>query len=590
MAARLVGIDSAGLPVRALKALVAVVLALSLFLALVVPYHATDALVYGSLSRAIADSGGFLHDQVGYPPHARPLFYVPQGWMWWVVGVQEWLGRLFSLAFFAALVWALHRLARRIGGRGPLPWVVLVVALASPDLVTQAFAGQTDVPVAATLALVAAGLWTTPASRRGAALIALAALAAVLAKATALPALAGLALAALLGPRDALRERLALRAAPVVAGTGLGLVYAWAMARHFGLRLDEFLGGKSETVAAGDPLAGRLGTGAGGVATAPAPANSPSVLDRLKDAVDGFFGGQGGDALLRADWLGPYLRLLLIFAVAFAVLRVLRVSHRAAVAVALAVALAGYWLASRFVEGAVSPLDTGAGAVLLSMAMVVALAGVAWAPAEHRLPVLWHARLLLWTLPPLLAWGAFGILTDTRTLSPAWPALFVLVGAVVAMGARGLATRAPALAAGVLVVVLAMGVLDLRNLDGLGARPDGSVSAFRALPKLTPGTWLHPSEARSVADPQFGGIVAGSRDAAGRGRLWTNDGRLIFFFLGRIAVAQPPASCDRLRGYAALSVLLNTFGPKERAALGRLRPCLRQVRGEPGSYAVFRVV
>src|SRR4051794_41592052 len=52
--------------------------ALCLLLALVVPFHATAALVFGTWSRAIAvDHGWFFDALVGYPPYSRPLFYAP---------------------------------------------------------------------------------------------------------------------------------------------------------------------------------------------------------------------------------------------------------------------------------------------------------------------------------------------------------------------------------------------------------------------------------------------------------------------------------------------------------------------------------
>ena len=123
------------------------------------------------------------------------------------------------------------------------PWLAVLALFACPDAVLQAIAGQTDVPVAALIALVAVLMWRWPPSPRIAVLIALAAMAAVLAKATALPALAGLGAAFLLGDRAGLRDRVLLGVVPLVVGTALGLLYGVIMARHFGLALNEFLGG-----------------------------------------------------------------------------------------------------------------------------------------------------------------------------------------------------------------------------------------------------------------------------------------------------------------------------------------------------------
>src|SRR6185312_14041778 len=97
----------------------------------------------------------FLVDWVTYPAYSRPLFYVPQGWVWWAVGWQEWLGRLWSLGFFVLLLWALFRLATDRSLPRITPWLALLVLIACPDAVTQAIGGQTDVPVAALVATAA---------------------------------------------------------------------------------------------------------------------------------------------------------------------------------------------------------------------------------------------------------------------------------------------------------------------------------------------------------------------------------------------------------------------------------------------------
>jgi len=134
-------------------------------------------------------------------------------------------------------------------------------------------------------------------------------------------------------------------------------------------------------------------------------------------------------------------------------------------------------------------------------------------------------------------------------------------------------------------------VLDLRNLDGLGTRPDGSNNSVRALRHLPPAAWFDRERARTAADPQLGGLLGAARAATPRGeRLITNDGRMTFFFRDRVQVGGIPDSCAGLRGYGAVALLTHVFTQAEFDRLDRLKGCLRETASVPGSYAVFRVV
>jgi hypothetical protein len=555
--------------------LLGVVGLLCLFLALVVPYHATDAFVYGRWSRLIAVDGHWFFDALGSAPYSRPLFYVPQGYLWWAFGVHEWLGRLLQLAFTVVFVWSLARLARDRSLPGATPLIVCLLLLACPEVVRQAMAGQTDMPVAAMLALTAVGLWRMAPSPAGAAVIGLGALAAALGKPTAFPALGGLFLAHLIGSRAQLRERVVWGLVPLVAGTLVALLYDWVTARHFGLPLNSFLGGSG---LGSESSGSRLSAGVTGLAESHA---------RL-------------EALPRADWLGPYLRLPLMFTAVYAVGRIAAVPHRIAAIAAWALAFVGYWVAPSLVGGQ-SPLDTGAVAVLASLGFAALLAATPWCPAQWIPPRLWLGRLALWAGPPLLAWAMYGIVADVRTLSPAWPALFLSLGTVTAMGVVSVravvAVRGPLLATAALALLLVAALADLRNLDAIGVRPDGSVSLLRGLADLKPSTWTDPDAARDAADPQLGGLVTGLRSAvapAGAGAtIVTNDGRMPFYFQQPLGYATPLPSCRQLRGADALGLLLNTFGPADYAKLKALDACpgitLQPIASTAGSYAVWRV-
>jgi hypothetical protein len=195
-------------------------------------------------------------------------------------------------------------------------------------------------------------------------------------------------------------------------------------------------------------------------------------------------------------------------------------------------------------------------------------------------------RLLVWAIPPFLAWGLYGIIGDTRTLSTAWPALFVLMGAVVAMGVAGLAIRSAWMAAGAMLLLLLLALLNFRNYDALGSRPDGSLNSLRALKELKPSIWTDPDATRIAADPQLGGLVADTRATREPGqRVWTNDGRLIFYFLQQTTATEPPRDCAQLRGYGVVSLLLNGASTFDASRF----PCLTPVRVVPGSYGVWKV-
>jgi hypothetical protein len=563
------------LSLRVVQVFLAGILALSLFLALVVPYHATDALVYGQWSHLIGTHGGFFFDTVGYTPYSRPLFFVPQGWLWWLFGSHEYIGRLWSLAFFGLLVWSVFRFTRERALPPGAPWIAVILLFASPDVVQQALAGQTDVPVAALIALAGVLAFRVSSRPSTMALLAVVSAGAIVTKATSLPALGALALAMLIGERAGLLQRLRVVVAPIAVGTIAGLVYDLIVARHFDMSLGAFAG-----------LTGSDEPAPGKVTTAVADAHASGIVQRTTDAIASLGDADRGGVVLRAEWLGPYVRLLLIFAVVYAVARVVRAPHRTATFVALGVGLLGYWVGLDLIPGGAGLSSVSAGALLGSILLTVPLIGVAWCPPELLVDRLLMARLLVWAIPPFLAWALYGIIADTRTISTAWPALFVLMGAVLAMGVAGLAVRRSWLAAAAILLLVGLALLNVRNYDALGSRPDGSLNSLRALKELKPSVWTDPDAARIAADPQLGGMVADTRATRPAGqRVWTNDGRLIFYFLQQTTATNPPSDCSQLRGYGVLSLLLNFGEPFDASRY----PCLTPVRVVPGSYGVWRV-
>jgi len=143
-----------------------------------------------------------------------------------------------------------------------------------------------------------------------------------------------------------------------------------------------------------------------------------------------------------------------------------------------------------------------------------------------------------------------------------------------------------------MVVLLVLAVANFRNFDGLGVQPDGSYDSLTALRHLGPGTWTDPDAARTAADPQLGGMVAGLRTATASlatSALRSNDGRMIFFSPEHATVDPAiPTGCEQLRGIDAIALLIRYAAPDDLRRLGAL-PCVRPVAGQGGSFAVYAV-
>jgi len=571
----------------AMLALLAAVGLAALFVALTVPYHATDAFVYGSWSRRIADTGQFHLPGIGNSYLSRPFFLVTQGWLWRAFGLHEWIGRLWSLCFGLLLVWSLLRLAARERLTEPRAVLAAVVLLAIPEFAQGAFAGLTDVPAASLTALIAVLLWTVvPGRRRWAALVIVAALA-TLTKSTILPAVVGVGLAHLVGPRGELRSRLLWGCVPVAVGVLVALVYDATQASYLHQGLYQFLTGGN----AADP-------------------HLQQTVDLNRQVNQ-----QGRQSVvLGLEWLGPYLVLPLLFAGAYALGRLGGWAHRRAatlaapVAIVLSVLLP--LLASSAGDRTVSPFDPKRPAALLfTLALVVPLWLARDCPEDETPSRVDLGRWVVWAVPTLIAWIQVAP-ENVRYVAGVWVPLVLLIAAVLWCAARGAAERLGAprgawVGAAVIAAVLCTALADLRNFDALGARPDGSINAWRTVSDLGLSGWFHPSRARSAADPQLGGMLLATQRAAGAGgTVLTNDGRYVFFFPGRVTV-RTPRSCADASHYGVVALVTNDLGLLARSRFDRLAPdtrrliargapdpqklagCLRTVASVPGSYAVF---
>ena len=516
-------------------------------IAVTLPYGDWDSLFYSTWSRLIGLNGNFHQHAVHAVDLHRPLFYVLQGELWHVFGFHEWIGRLLSLLFTVIFVAAVTRIAYYWGGL-LVAASCCAVALALTDLAVHSSDGLTDVPTAATLAMVAAVLWTMRPGRTCTALLVFASLIAVLTKPTGIIGCAALCVAQLIGPRVDLRSRVRTQIAPVAVGVALGLVYDLSQARYLHMGLRAFL---------------QNGVGSGITVQQSAHARP--------------------EALWGWMWLGRPLHLLLAFALIYALLRVAGVENRWAALGAAPASWVWAWVGPA-VAGGGFHLGTSLSGIA---AYLVAAASPALALAPRAPNRLLLARLLIWAAPAYVFWVLYADY-DTRLLSAAWPALMLVLGLVLAGVIAGLKTvsvPAATIAAAAVLVLAAVNVVELNGLGKTGWHGywSGGVSGIGDSALM-----------RNVAYNQFEyELEAVDRQVRPSDQVFSEDARIGFFYPGRVTYDYPH-DCADLSGYDEFVQLYSnesvtqanqsftTFADAQRC------PSLHLV-GQASSYAVFTV-
>lgn len=527
-------------------------------LAVVIPIHAQDALTFGEWSRLISEHWHFHDPAATVQEYGRPLFYVLQGWVWGVLGFNETYGRILSGLFSVLLLGALVRLVRhREWGRLAAALAALAL-IATPVFAEQVVSGLTDIPVAALVALAGALVWgRRPEALRSVA-AALAAALAMLAKPSALLALAGLALAQLV-LNESWRSRLLYRVAPIVGGIGIGLVYDALQADYVHQGLRSFL--------------------QAGVNTA--------YYRSLADEARRY-------ALLDGAWFGDGLRVAAFFALAYTLLRLFGVRHRLCVAVGVPLALVcswlGPWVAAREAHVTVGSLHSvGAGLAAAGTAAFLAAGLFSYESAvASRRELL---RFVVWALPTAVAWAIYGAY-DFRLLAPAWPPLLALV-VLAALPAATAFARRGAVAVAVPVALLAIVVAEnVYNLDGLHR------SGWDELRRTD--DWFDRDQTRAIVLPALSrALVVVRRELGPQDLLISPEGAFRFYFPGRVEQSFPN-SCNDLHRFRVF-VLLTDEGSKRYMEdflhvsadpsfwAACERPHLTQLTNGSEGYAVFRV-
>ena len=529
-------------------------------IAFVVPYHAQDALTFGEWSRLISENFHFHYAAATGQEYGRPLFYVLQGWLWGVAGVDDSSGRVLSLLFALLLFMCVVWLVREERDWGILAGLLAALALlATPVFAAQMMSGLTDIPVAALVALTGALVWGRRPSAARAALAGAAATLAMLAKPSALLALVGLALAQLLVVSESWRGRLLYRIAPIGLGVALGLAYDETQARYVHQGLRSFL--------------------QAGV--------SSSYYRTLADEARRY-------ATFDGNWFGDGLRVALFFALVYTLLRIVGAQHRVSVLVGVPAALVGSWLgpwyAAHQSEVSVGALHSaGATAAALGTAAFLTLGAFADRDAVTSRGEL--ARFAVWALPTTLAWIAYGAY-DERLLAPAWPPLLALIVLAALPAAAALARRGPlavALPVALFAVVVATNVY---NIDGL--RKSGWDQLRRT------NDWLDREQTRAIVMPAFTRALAVVRPQMRPGdSLLSPEGAFRFFYPGHVDQSYP-GRCDDLRRFRVF--VLTTDESSKRYMEDFLHvsgepsywaactsPRLKQLSDGSEGYAVFRV-
>jgi 4-amino-4-deoxy-L-arabinose transferase-like glycosyltransferase len=537
-------------------AVVAVFALATTFAAVVVPYRLWDSLAFGSWSRSIAKTGD-LWSGTDALNVSRPLFYVPQGLIWWVAG-DEWIGRLLSACFAAVLVAAVWQLARQVAPQRPardlVPHLTVLGLLSSAVLATYAAAGMTDVPVAAASAATAVALWSRLSPRALVPLAALGAAATILAKPSGLLALAGLALATVV-----LRRRAAiLGLAGLAIGIAVALLYdAWQAAR-----LDAGLGAL------------------------------------LRAGNDDFWLERGAavrfDAIVGGAWLGEGARLLVLYGLAHGLARAGGASARVSLAVGVTAAAVWSVAGPLVADGELGyPFD---GSVLGIIAWIVVVAALGAAPflaTEDPAPRSTHVALLLWLAPIGLVWATQRP-DEPRLLAPAWPAFALLTGLALASASLALLRfrrRAVALAPAAAVALVALA--NVVSVDGLGRE------GWRSLLDLGPSGWRDRAEMENFAYGPFSYQLDLARENVRSGdRIASSDGRLKYFFPGQVEVSYA-SRCSELEGARFFSFLSSgeslEFAELQRQPTDPLswvqcaHPTVRLIGEQSGIYAAFVV-
>ena len=514
------------------------------FVAVVLPFRYWDSLAFGSWPRSIAEGHG-LWDNASAFALSRPVVYVPEGLAWRFIDDGDWVGRVYSLVFSAALVAAVWLLAGRLPKRPDARLVTrslsVGILLGSAVFTGLVAASMTDIPVAAGSAATALVLWRPP-TRWLLPVVAVLCAATVLSKSTGLLALAGIALAVtILNGRRSVPGLVAM-----ASGIALALSYDAWQASRIGRSLTDFL----------------------------SAGNEQYWLDRGAAA--------RWDALARAEWLGPSIRLVIVYGLLHGLARAVGARPRVALAVAAVGAVTWSVVGPLAADGGTFyPFD---GSVLGLVAWLVLAAAIGSAPflaLDDPIDRRVHVALLVWLAPTTVVW-AYARADEVRHLAPVWAPLVLLSAAALASVSVALARLRPAAFVVPALAVLLLAVTTAPSIDGLGS------SGWRGLLDLGWSGWTDRAQTENYAWGPFSYVVNLTREnVTGSQRIVTSDGRLQYFFPGQVEV-ELRTDVLGARGCAVLLAPHVRREPRVRAKRGAADESARVDRVHPAPCAACR--
>ncbi len=278
-----------------------------------------------------------------------------------------------------------------------------------------------------------------------------------------------------------------------------------------------------------------------------------SIADFLSAGNDEFWRERGAaarwDAVARADWLGAGLRLVVLYGLAHALLRVAGARPALALGGAGAAAI-GWSVAGPLVaDGELAyPFDGNLAGIVAWAVLAGAMVVAPFQAVEDAMPRRVHSALLVWLAPMGIAW-AWQRADEVRHLAPVWaPVALVTAAGLTALSlalvrARPWAAFAPAAA----LAVLALAAIP--SVDGLGR--DG----WRGLLDLGWSGWTSKAERENYAYGPFSYELNAARENVNDDeRIVSSNGRLAYFFPGRVTFGYP-ATCAELSGARFFSFL-----------------------------------
>jgi hypothetical protein len=299
------------------------------------------------------------------------------------------------------------------------------------------------------------------------------------------------------------------------------------------------------------------------------------------------------DALARAEWLGASVRLLIVYGLVHGLARAAGARPRIALATAAAAALAWSIVGPLAADGGVPhPFD---GTILGLVAWLVIMAAIGAAPflaSEDPIDRRVYLALLVWLAPTAVVW-AMTRADEVRHLAPVWPAFVLLAAAALVSVSFALARLRPALVVVPALAVLLVTVANVPSIDGLGRK------GWSGLLDLGWSGWTSRAEVENYAWGPFSYVVNLARENVGESeRVVTSDGRLAYFFPGRVDVRYA-RTCSELEGTRFFSFLMAgeslVLAQSEGQPLEPLgwvqceRPRLEVVGEQPGIYAAYVV-